>query len=298
MVVQPVDFDYDAVDFVVQQMAAAHDVLVEIRDLRRRCGDAAFRADCQSLSVGLAQAGQVSLLEGRRVVQQETEVGDFGAGLQAAQCAGGGVPGVGVQRQSLLFPGFLQFGKSRFGEMDFTPVGALGRAGRSAGVGQAGDGPGRFGDVLADGAVAAGGGLLQDAVPVLQPQGDAVDFEFADQRRTEVIQLTADALVPLVEIGFAEGVGQAEHGFRVGYGAESGASAGSLRRRVRRGRLRFRCLHPVEFGDQGIVVGIADYGGLEFVVAVVVMADPGAYPVGRGLRGLAVGHGGFLFGRV
>jgi hypothetical protein len=88
--------------------------------------------------------------------------------------------------------------------------------------------------------------------------------------------------VPGLKLGVLEGVGQREKGQAMLHHSERlhRLSGHALGRRVRRDELGEALLDLFELPHQPVILGVADLGAVEDVVAVVVIADLGAQLLG------------------
>ncbi len=184
-----VDLDHDAVDFVgeaVPLVAVALDefqhVLEPGQDLEVRAGG---QAPLGELAVGVRLADGVESFAGADAVHVHPQraLGGFRRVL-LPQRAGGGVAGVGQRRLAGLDQRLVEFGEGLGRDEDLAPDLHLGREALAAELLRDFlDGEDVVGDVLARGAVAAGGGPDQHAVAVEQVDGEAVDLEFGEPGR-------------------------------------------------------------------------------------------------------------------
>ena len=124
------------------------------------------------------------------------------------------------------------------------------------------------GDVLADSAVAAGGGALEHAVAVHQVDGQPVDLQLGEVRPRSLLQ-------PLSELLGGKDVIQAVHALEVRHvgerGGGSGRRANLLGRRVGDGKLRVLGLERLETFKKRVELAVGDHR-LPVVVQVAVVA--------------------------
>ena len=150
-------------------------------------------------------------------------------------------------------------------------------------VGHGGDGGHVGGDVVAGDPVAAGGRLHQPAVLVDERHGEPVDLELADEGGLDRLGCDAGhAVEPGVQLLDAEGVVEAHHRRPVLHRGEQHRRCPPTRRVgesavTSSGWASSSTAAP----DQGVVVGVADLGGVELVVAVVVVRDQAAELLAR-----------------
>ncbi len=139
-----------------------------------------------------------------------------------------------------------------------------------------------MGDVVAGGAVAAGGGVFEGAVFVIQGDGDAIDFGFEGDGDVLATEVFLEACVESDEFGFwgygvfeFEDVIDAEHRDGVGDLGEAferfGADA--LGGGVGIGEVRVFFFEVFEFAEEFVVIGVGDFGLCLGVVEVVVVVD-------------------------
>ncbi len=146
-------------------------------------------------------------------------------------------------------------------------------------LGHRGDGGDIGGDVVPRDPVAAGGGLHQTTVLVDQGHGQPVDLELAHEGgRGRLRRDAPHAIEPCMELVDAEGVVEAHHRRPVLDRREQRRRcpchpAGG---RVGGHQLGMGVLEQSQLTDEGVVVGVGDLGGVELVVAVVVVRDQAA----------------------
>ena len=136
--------------------------------------------------------------------------------LQQAERAGGGVARIGEAGEALA----LAIGVETFEGAAAHDGFAANFKGREIGLHakrKGADGAGIFGDVFADGAVAARDGLGELAVAIVGGHGESVHLEFGDVAVFGAAEKVADAAVEIAEFGFVEGVIEAEHRRAVPY---------------------------------------------------------------------------------
>ena len=113
------------------------------------------------------------------------------------------------------------------------------------------------------------------AVAIVGGHGEAVQLEFGDVAVFGAAEQVADAAVEIAQLGFVEGVVEAEHGGAVLDLDEAFArfAADALGGRIGReqfGVLRFQRL---ELAHERVVFGVGDLGLVENVVQVFVVAQ-------------------------
>ena len=175
-----------------------------------------------------------------------------------AQRARGRVAGVDEQPLAGLLLAPVQLLERGDGHVDLAPhLEHVRGAGRQP-LGDDGDGGDVGGDVLADLAVAAGGGLHQAAALVAEAHGQPVDLELADVARRRTAEAPADARAPRRELRPVEGVVQAHHRHAVDDGRERGRRPAlhPLRRRVRHDQVGVLLLQRPQLDQQGVVLGV------------------------------------------
>ena len=159
----------------------------------------------------------------------------------------------------------------------------VGRAGGEA-LGHDADGANVGGDVLADAAVAAGGGLDEAAALVGERHGEAVDLQLGDERGAGIAEPRCDAAAPRHQLRLVEGVVEALHRHPVRHLGERrrGSPAGTLRGRVRRDEVGVLLLQGAQLADQRVELGVGDGRLVEIEVAMLMLADLGPEPVDAG----------------
>ncbi len=147
------------------------------------------------------------------------------------------------------------------------------------------------GDVFADGAVAAGDAADQLAILVVQGQRHAVELQFADVVDVVAAAEFMHAALPVAQFVLAVGVVEREHGRGVRRFDEAFArlAADALGGRVGRDQFRMFGFELLQLNHELVEFGVGDFGIVENVVAVFVMADlvPQCFdlffgPLGRG----------------
>ena len=145
------------------------------------------------------------------------------------------------------------------------------------------DGADVLGDIVAGGAVAAGGGVFQGAVLVEKGNGHAIDLGF--QRYVDILsaEVFPEALVESDQLGLRgvrvfqlEHIIDAEHGDGVGDLGEAfeGLGADALGGGVGIGELGVSFLQILEFAEQLVVIRIGDFRfGVSVIEAVVVVDE-------------------------
>ncbi len=139
------------------------------------------------------------------------------------------------------------------------------------------DGADVGGDVLADPAVAPGGGQHQPAVLVREVDGQAVHLELAQVVVVEAVELAGDALGPGGELLVVHRVVQAEQPLAVlDLGEQLGdGAADPLGRGVRRDERRVLGLQRLQLAHQPVELGVADDRCVLLVVPDPVVLDLG-----------------------
>ncbi len=132
-------------------------------------------------------------------------------------------------------------------------------------------------DVLAGGAVAAGGGLHEHAVFEAQADGQAVVFQFGRVQHLVGVEPFAHAAVEIDHIVFAEAVIQGQHRHRVGDLPEFGNWRGAHAKggRIVGDRFRMQGLERLQFAEQAVVFGVRDGGRILDVVTVDMLIEFG-----------------------
>ena len=147
------------------------------------------------------------------------------------------------------------------------------------------------GDVFADGAVATGDAADQLAILVVQGQRHAVELQFADVVNVLAAAEFVHAALPVAQFVLAVGVVERQHGRRVRRFDESLArlAADALRGGVGRDQFGMFGFELLQLDHELVEFGVGDFGIVENVVAVLVVADflPQRFdllfgPLGRG----------------
>ena len=149
------------------------------------------------------------------------------------------------------------------------------------------DRPDVGGDVLADAAVAARGRAGEPAVLIRQGARDPVDLELAHEPVGRATEAARHAIAPGVQLVKREGVVERQHRRAMLHRREQRRHRGlpdALRRRVRRDQLGERVLEPAELEDELVVLGVADLGVVQDVIAVGVVVDEFAELLNPNLR--------------
>ncbi|OIQ72571.1 hypothetical protein GALL_458000 [mine drainage metagenome] len=142
--------------------------------------------------------------------------------------------------------------------------------------------------VFAGFAVAAGGGLHQHAVLVVQVDRQAVELEFRVVGHRRIVGSQAELVAhPGVEsqrarrrrVGFGL---DGEHGHRVPHRGElgQGLAADALGGRLGSAQFGMRCFERLQFAEQRVVIRVGHQRGVEHVVGMVVPGDFAAQPGG------------------
>ena len=200
-------------------------------------------------------------------------------GVLLAQGPRRGVAGVDERRLPCRGRPFVEGVEGVRGHVDLAAHLEDPRRARGQGRRNGADRPHIGGDVLADAAVAPGGGLHQLAVLVAQRDRHPVDLELADVAvvdRGVAVGNPEAALQPLVpgpQIVLVEGVVQREQRRRVHDRCEQlgPTAADLLSGRVLTSQRRVLRLEVAQLAHEGVVVGIADDRGVVDVVALVVL---------------------------
>ncbi len=307
--VDAVDLEHHAVDLVGQAVAALADVGVVVLAALHPAGQLQLAADrdapglegFEDADLGVRQAAALDAAEAVGAQLQRAAGGDLR--IELAQTAGRGVArvgeGLGAGRH---LPGVERLEAGLGHEYlaahfqhrrPALAVQAQGDVAHGAHVGA---------DVLAGGAVAAGGAAGQPAVLVQQADRQAVELGLATvvhlgaaaeqvAARQQVGQAFAHAAVEVQQVLFLEGVAQAEHGDFVADFAEGrgGGPAHALGRRFGGDQVGVLGLQFLEFAEQAVVLGVRHAGLVEHVVAVVVRVQLAA-ELGDALGGGLGGH--------
>ncbi len=234
----------------------------------------------QRLPLG-GRRGRLPLV-GHHLIAEQTDGplrGD--AGIQLPQGAGGGVAGIGERLLPLLRLATVELLKVPDGHIGLPPDDQVGRG--LGAVGRGGDAQGELADgaqvgryILSHLPIPPGGAQAEGPIPVVQDDAEAVNLGLHDEVQVGAgREESGDALQPGPGLFGAEGVFQAEDRGGV-------ADLGELRGRRRAdplggrvGRDQFRVLlfQPPQFRHQRVVLRVADDGGIQDVVAVVVIVN-------------------------
>ncbi len=134
------------------------------------------------------------------------------------------------------------------------------------------EGPGIFGDVVAEFAVASGHGLSENAVHVVEGQGDAVNFRFDDVVGFEVRNFAADLSFEKFEFPEVLLFFEREHGREMADALEffERFAAYALSGRVRRHQLRVCGFELFQFIEDHVILTVGDFWrGVGVVEAVM-----------------------------
>ena len=283
-----VDLDHDAVDLVVEIVAMFLPVQTVIRDRVDRVECPNVFVDRKPESAEVVELGSVRWQVGAvardlaELVGEERQLALSGlGGILLAQAPGRGVAGVDERlltggERSLVEPLERRPGHVHLAA-DFEQ--------RWGGVPVAADHRGDIRDrcdvgrhVLTGAAVASRRCPQVPAVLVAQADGQAVELQLADERRRGTVETLDDAVGPRPEFVGIHRVVEAHHGDVVLDGVERrhDGTPDLLRRRVGRDQVGVFGFERAELADEVVVVGVADLGVVERVVALVVMGDPGA----------------------
>ncbi len=274
-----IDFGDDAIDFEGERFALGGEALAEGDEFvdvgAKLTGGVDLEAHGGEFFEGLPMGGAGGGAIGEEEVGVEVELAVGGdGGVEDAEGAGGGVAGVGVAGEAFLLAVGVEFLEGGVGHDDFAAGFEL-RAVAADFEGEAADGAGVGGDVLAFGAVAAGEGELKRARGELGGEGEAVEFEFGHVLEGLVAEDVADALVEGAEFGFVEGVVEAEHGGGMGEfdKAFAGGSANALGGRVGSDERGVGLFEGLELAHESVVLGVGELGLIEDVIEVFVVAE-------------------------
>src|ERR1019366_5596741 len=246
-----IDLDHYAVDVVRQSFALAFPGITEIEDFVDGAADSAVRVDLETHMAQFLERAPMAIESG--VAFREQEVGvvfqaAFGGKLrlQQAERAGGGVARIGKAGEAIFF---------------------------AAGV-EAFEGAAAH-DVFAHRAISAGDGLGELAVAIVGGHGESIQFEFGDVTVFGAAEEVADAAVEIAELGFVEGVVEAQQGRAVQHLAESLArfSADALRGRIggeQFGVFGFQGLEPAH---ELVILVVGNLRSVEDVVQVFVVPE-------------------------
>ena len=120
-----------------------------------------------------------------------------------------------------------------------------------------------------------GEGGLEGSGRVLSGQGKAVEFGFGYVLKGLGAEGVADSLVEGAELGFVEGVVEAEHRGGVGEFDEAfaGGSADALGGGVGGDERGVGLFEGLELAHEGVVLGVGELGLIEDVIEVFVVAE-------------------------
>ena len=203
------------------------------------------------------------------------------AGFELADRAGGGVARVGEYCQSLLLALVVHFLKAAMG-ISISP--RTSKVGGNPGFLQLvqrngkRDGAHRAhiqGDVFADGAVAARDAADQLAILVVQGQRHAVELQFANVVDVVAAAQFVDAAFPVAQFVLAVGVVERQHGRGVRRFEESFArlAADALGGRIGSDQFGMFGFELLQLDHELVELGVCDFGGVEDVVEIFVVAD-------------------------
>ena len=300
-----VDFVDDAVDVVVEAGAPGCEVGLEGGGFVFGFEQAGLIVD---LEAPLREAVEVFAVAGGRAVagvahgvgeQRERTLGRLRR-VDLAQRPGGGVARVGVEPQAGRLLGLVEGEEITLGEEDFAADFDQRRGGAFEAGWQRFERAKVCGDVLALGAVAAGGAAHELAVLVKQVDREAVDLRLGHEFERRVggeAEEAAGAQAPFVEVGGIEGVVEREHRHAVARfgeaarGRSADAAAGAVvADEVGEGGFEFG-VAPT----QGVVFGVGELGRVMLVIEGVgagyLRGEAGEF--GRRLR-----HGRLRRGRL
>ena len=204
-------------------------------------------------------------------------------GVLLAERAGGGVARIGELARLVRILGLGAHAGVERGEIGLRHIDLAanledrGRAGRQV-LRDVGDGAGIGGDVLAGGAVAAGGGEDERALLVAQRAGEAVDLGLGGQRQLVLLAQAEEPAHPGEEIGhllLGEGIVEAEHRQSMADLGEEGGGRGAhlLRRAVLADQMRKLRLQRRVAPHQRIIVGVRNLGRILGMIEAIVMRD-------------------------
>jgi hypothetical protein len=143
--------------------------------------------------------------------------------------------------------------------------------------GHGGDGAHIDADVLARGAVAAGGAAHQRAILVEQAYRQAIELRLRRVLHLLDLQPLAHAAVKVGQLLVAEGIVQGQHGQFMLHGAEGleGFGTDPLGGGIGGDGVGMARLQLLQFAQQAVIFGIADLGTVEDVIEIVVTVQLG-----------------------
>jgi hypothetical protein len=278
-----VDLDDDAVEFVVEFVAASG-VLVDVGDDAGDTvgDDAGVVVDRQSqigepVEGGVVRTERWAALDLAQLIGPERQVAagsDGGVLLAERSC--GGVAGVDVAALARRVGTAVELGEIREAQEDLAAdlehwwrIGDERRDG--------GDGGDVGGDVLAGAAVTAGGRPHETPVLVADRHGESVELQLAQPGADlgVLAQATLEAIGPLGDLVDAEGVVERHHRHCVHHGRkrDRGRPADGRRGRVGRDQVGVGRLEVAQLAHEGVPLGVGDLGGVALVIGLVVAAD-------------------------
>jgi len=226
-----------------------------------------------------AQEGGALRPRGRLLEELVGEEGElpFGghAGILLAQRAGGGVPGIGVQRQPLGGARLVEYRERRLRHVDLAAHLAVDRLAQP--FGDRADRAHVCRHVLPGGPVAAR--RRADEAPALVAQADreAIDLELGDERWLPSAEALGGGGGEGEHLFGRERVGEAEHRPVVPDLAQAAGSPATrpdaLRRRVAAAQLRVGRLELLELAAQGVVGRVGDLRRIVDVVGRIGRVD-------------------------
>ncbi len=237
-----------------------------------RAGPPRARRSCRLLGERAVDLADLVRPEGQRTRRGDRRV-------LLAQGPRRGVARVGEGLRPLRFGAPIQGGERGRRHVDLAAHLEVVRSGRLQLLRHVADRGDVGGDVLSGHPVAARRGLDEAAVDVGERHRDPVDLRFAgevERLEVDVGQQPAEPVAPCVELGLAERVVEAHHRDAMADRREElrrRRAADALGRRVRGDDLGVVGLDPLELAEERVVVGVGDLGGVEDVVAKVVVGD-------------------------
>jgi hypothetical protein len=177
-------------------------------------------------------SGGTAVVDVADAVDEEAEGAGGGDPLvELAERAGGGVARVHEGLAILGAEALVEAGEVGLPQVDLAPdldgAGDLTVLRLVEAERQAADGAEVGADVLADGAVAAGGAVVEAAIAVGDGDGEAVDFRLGHVRDPCAFRPSADAFGPGRELGLGVDVAEGVHGAGVGDLGEAGGWGGA-----------------------------------------------------------------------
>ncbi len=285
-----IDLEHHAVDFVRQRVALCTDGVVIGAAFGNALGQLQFATDGQTPAFQRFENSdvrirQLTITASNTVSAQFQRPAGGDLRIQLAQAAGCGITGIGEGFTAAFQLSRIKRLEAGLGHVDFAahlehrrPAAAVQLERDVANGAHIGA------DVLASAAIAAGSTAHQMAVLVEQADRQTVELGFAavfdggaisEQVACWQIQAFAHAAVEIEQVLLLEGIAQAQHRHFMAYLTErrQRRTADPLGRRLGCHQLRVLRLERLEFVEQAVVLGIGNAGFVEHVVAVVVGVD-------------------------